>query len=149
MTADILTDGGHPHGTIQGYRGGCKSGACPAPVSCRTVHARYQGDYAFRKAIDAGESPVEFVARERVTPPQSPRPVVAGKRSRNRQYTRRVPGTANTPNQRAIKELLEQGFTDGEIAEKLGKTRDQVCSSRHFMKLPANRKAPASTGASS
>lgn len=148
MSADILSDPDHPHGTVEGFQRGCRSTACPAPVACRTVHTRYAGDYSFRRAIDSGMSPVEVVRQEseRVA---SASARILGKKTARRQYVRRVPGTANSPHQKAIKELLDQGLTDGEIAVKLGKTRDQICASRNFMKLPPNSKAPASSGVSS
>lgn len=148
MSADILTDGSHPHGTVAGFQKGCRSAACPAPVSCREVHTRYNGDYGFRRAIDSGMTPTEALEQERQRA-VSASPRVLGKRTSRRQYVRRTPGTANSPYQKAIKELLDQGLTDAEIAAKLGKTRDQICASRNFMELPPNRKAPASSGASS
>lgn len=146
MNADILHDGNFPHGTPNGYNLGCHGSHCPSAIPCRDVHTRYRGDWAFRKQVDAGMTPAQIIEQEHAHPAPA---TVPGKNTRNRQYTRRTPGTANTPTQKAIKALLDQGLTDTEIAEHLGKTRDQVCSSRRFMQLPANRKAPATTGASS
>ena len=51
--ADRLEDS-FPHGTLDAYRDGCRSSQCPALISCRDVHRRYSGDFAFKKAIDAG-----------------------------------------------------------------------------------------------
>lgn len=50
---DILEDG-FPHGTMDGYRLGCKTAHCPAPISCSQVRTRYASDWEFRKRVDAG-----------------------------------------------------------------------------------------------
>jgi hypothetical protein len=55
---DIIEDG-FPHGTIEGHRLGCKTGACPGKASelgdsCRQANIRYHGDWEYRKAVDAG-----------------------------------------------------------------------------------------------
>ena len=42
------------HGSVAGYRSGCRGSQCPAPVACREVHRRYNGDVEFRRRIDAG-----------------------------------------------------------------------------------------------
>lgn len=55
------------HGTVEGYRAGCRGSAtsCGAEVSCATVHMRYQGDWGFRKRVDAGEDAAAIVIAER------------------------------------------------------------------------------------
>lgn len=53
---------GFPHGTVDGYRGGCRDGNCPAPMACRDVYRRYSGDFGFRRLIDAG-IPLEEILR--------------------------------------------------------------------------------------
>lgn len=67
-SADLLEDG-FPHSTPEGYRSGCQGHACPGiadnGISCADSFARYQGDYGFRKKVDAGMSPKEIVAAER------------------------------------------------------------------------------------
>ncbi|MCT1363944.1 helix-turn-helix domain-containing protein [Microbacterium sp. p3-SID131] len=54
------------HGTVDGYRAGCHGSAvsCGATVSCADVYIRYQGDWGFRKRVDAGENPVDIFAEE-------------------------------------------------------------------------------------
>lgn len=64
MTGFVTYDDSFPHGTITGYRAGCRGSACPADVSCNTVHIRYVGDYAFKKMIDAGTPAGVIVAAE-------------------------------------------------------------------------------------
>ncbi|MFJ4173366.1 hypothetical protein [Microbacterium sp. NPDC089696] len=148
MNADIITDANYPHGTPEGFKNGCRGGHCPAEVSCRTVHTRYAGDFTFRRQIDAGMTPEQIVEAERAAEAAA-RPIV--KRNANRVYARRVPGVANNPNQQAIKDLVDQGLTDAQIADRLGKTRGQVSSTRNYLKLPANRtrRTPATAGVSS
>lgn len=65
-TLDILSD--IPHGTVDGYRAGCHGSAasCGADVSCAVAFTRYQGDWGFRKRVDAGESPASIIAAEGV-----------------------------------------------------------------------------------
>lgn len=74
--ADLLEDG-FPHSTVQGYKAGCRGRSCIGVVengiSCADAFARYQGDYGFRKKVDAGMSPKEIVA-EASGAPVAPRP---------------------------------------------------------------------------
>lgn len=80
--ADLLEDG-FPHSTPEGYKAGCRGRSCIGVVengiSCADAFARYQGDYGFRKKVDAGMSPTEIVAEERNVPGPAvlakPRPV--------------------------------------------------------------------------
>ncbi|WP_291053661.1 hypothetical protein [Herbiconiux sp.] len=63
-----LYEDGFPHGTKAGYERGCKGGACPNAFEgltiCRDAFMRYNRDYAYRKAVDAGETPPpEFPAK--------------------------------------------------------------------------------------
>lgn len=54
------------HGTVDGYRAGCHGStvSCGAVVSCTDVFTRYQGDWSFRRRVDAGEQPADIVAAE-------------------------------------------------------------------------------------
>lgn len=145
MNADIITSTSHPHGTTQGFRQGCHGSHCPAPVACRDVHTRYQGDFAFRRAVDAGEAPAEIVAREE----EAARAAAAAAKAKTRRpramrIPRRgkgtSPGVPFTPHQKQVWDLVvNEKLTDSEIAVRLGKTRDQVCASRKYLRLPANR----------
>lgn len=61
--ADRLGDD-FPHGTVDGYRGGCRDANCPAPLACRDVYRRYSGDYSFRRLVDQGIPLEDILARE-------------------------------------------------------------------------------------
>lgn len=50
---DLLPDQ-VPHGTVEGFRAGCKTNHCPAAIPCHTFASRYAGDYGFRKLVDGG-----------------------------------------------------------------------------------------------
>lgn len=63
-SADLLEDS-FPHGSVDGYRDGCRGALCPAVISCRDVHRRYCGDFSFKKAIDAGATLEEILQRDR------------------------------------------------------------------------------------
>ncbi|WP_136043321.1 MULTISPECIES: hypothetical protein [unclassified Microbacterium] len=149
MTADILSDPTYPHSTAEGFTGGCRGSHCPGPVPCRDVHTRYQGDFGFRRAIDAGETAAQIVERERKHAAETAAAAKAaqmtvkaqrpGKAARGRQYVRKDPGVPITDNQRQVLHLHSAGLTDGEIAERLGKTRAQVNATRHHLRLQPNR----------
>lgn len=58
MGAMDLFEDGFPHGTPDGFLKGCKGAHCPAQVEgglrCRDAYLKYQGDFRYRKVIDAG-----------------------------------------------------------------------------------------------
>lgn len=60
--ADRLEDG-YPHGTVQGYRDGCR-GVCPAGtehgLSCRKAATLSAGDYQYQKLVRRGATPAEI-----------------------------------------------------------------------------------------
>lgn len=168
MNADIITDTTYPHGTIEGFQDGCNTAHCPAGVSCRTVHTRYVGDYAFRRQINAGMTPAEIVAAEQKQAQEAAQADLRAERARPgvragaSQGDRRAAanrarsdGLALIP-RHTLRELLNAGLTDREIADKLGLHRRQVTGSRRnagYERNPdRNRRpnpAPATTGASS
>lgn len=74
---DLLFDDAFPHGTLDGYAAGCRGGRCPAPVRCRDVHLRYQGDFAFRRQLQSGLSPAAIIEAERRRAAQQRRPALA------------------------------------------------------------------------
>jgi hypothetical protein len=61
MSAADLYEDGFPHGTKEGYERGCRGSACPNKFegldTCHTASMRYARDYAYRRAVDAGETP--------------------------------------------------------------------------------------------
>ncbi len=76
-SADLFEDG-FPHSTKEGYKAGCRGRACPGiednGISCADAYARYQGDYGFRKKVDAGMTPSEIMAAEAAPVAEKPRP---------------------------------------------------------------------------
>ncbi len=61
MSSMDLYEDGFPHGTKEGFERGCRGGACPNKLEgemiCRDAAMRYARDYAYRRAIDNGETP--------------------------------------------------------------------------------------------
>lgn len=53
------------HGTVAGYRVGCRGSHCPSTAPCRDVYIRYVGDFGFARRVDAGETPEAIFAEER------------------------------------------------------------------------------------
>jgi len=145
MTADILSDPNHPHGTVEGFAKGCRGSHCPAPMACRDVHFRYQGDYGFRKAYDAGTTPEQIAQRADGT-----------KQGRTRRGTTKSASTGPlapvTDLQRRVWDLVvNKGRTDRQIADVIHRTRDQAAGIRKSLRLTANpaSRTPASAGVSS
>lgn len=153
------------HGTVDGYRAGCRSSACSSTITCRDVWTRYDGDYAFRKRVDAGWHPAAIVAQEAADaeaeharalaaarserarsaavnrPPRQPRaPRSAPKRDRDAEHA----ATQRRREFRAdITRLHGEGLTDQEIADKLSEDgdrigRERVGHLRRRMGLPCN-----------
>ena len=174
MNADIITDTTYPHSTVEGFQGGCNTAHCPGEVSCRTVHTRYVGDWAFRRQVNAGISPAEIVAAEQRQAQEAAAAALAAKKAKGARQSaetrqaarerhnaaRRAKRAANLIAQKALiprdtlAALLNEGLTDRQIGERLGLTRRQVTGARNTAKLPRNpdrnrRPAPATTGASS
>lgn len=90
MSSMDLYEDGFPHSTKQGYQQGCRGNACPGKLehgfSCAEAHTRYQGDYGYRKKVDAGLSP-QLIAAEEQLPPA---PVVKPRRPRVDRNTSRL-----------------------------------------------------------
>jgi hypothetical protein len=64
MSSADLWEDNYPHGTPEGYDGGCKGGACPAGVayglSCKTAKSKSNGDVQYRRLVKAGNSVPEI-----------------------------------------------------------------------------------------
>lgn len=81
---DLLEDG-FPHGTVEGFAGGCRSaGACPAGhdhgLSCRRAQILSAGNYQYQQLVRAGEEPAIIAqmlrfAREEPAKPSAQKPV--------------------------------------------------------------------------
>ncbi|WP_417540770.1 hypothetical protein [Microbacterium maritypicum] len=135
MNADIITDTTYPHGTIKGFQGGCNTAHCPAEVSCRTVHTRYVGDWAFRRQINAGMTPAQIVAAEvPEAPVRAPKVAPAPKKTPTRKCKppQRPRGSVHTDK---VRELHTQGMLDKEIAAQLGIGRRTVTNIRDSLGL--------------
>lgn len=134
MSSNIIHDATFRHGSKYGYILGCHSSACPAPMKCIDVHTRYAGDWAFRKAIDAGETSADIAAREQKAAQEA---LEAAKKAR-----RARPGTRTGP-------------SAGDRRAEANKARAGARNTAGFERNPdKNRKpvpttAPIATGASS
>lgn len=131
-TLELLT---MQHGTVAGYRAGCRtSAACQSDPSCLVVHTRYVGDYGFSKRVDAGEIPAVIFAEEaaqrdavraRDTAADRAARGAAAKEQRDRERARIQ---AAKPRRETIAEkhgadiirLAAEGLSDRVIAERLG-----------------------------
>lgn len=138
MSADILYNPDFPHGTLDGYRAGCRAGRCPTAITCRDVKRRYAGDYAFARMIDDGMTVDEIVAAEHAAA-EAAREAKRARKPKRVARPFQLDRTPNTDLQRAVHELHAQGLTDKEIGAKLGKTRDHVSKVRQWLKLPTIR----------
>lgn len=146
-----LHNPGFPHGTPDGYRHGCRGSACGSPASCRDVYTRYQGDYSFKKLIDAGVPAADILAQEaadrdamrerdraaaraqRRAEQAAPRPTRHPRRQ-SPSTTRHRPGLRDN-----LRALHTEGLTDVQIAQRMGVTRSRVGALRRELALPANR----------
>lgn len=143
-----------PHGTVEGYRAGCHGSVCGGVVACRDVYTRYQGDWGFKKLIDAGESAAEIIAREDVereavrqrdreaARAERRRELAARKPPRPRKVGR--PRAPRTPRETAldthgaqIEMLHAEGLNDAEIAARVGLNRATVGKIRRARGLDA------------
>jgi hypothetical protein len=59
----MIADPSIVHGTPTGHDAGCRGSSCTnhrtGLMTCTEAHIRYQGDYAYRKAVDAGTATAE------------------------------------------------------------------------------------------
>ncbi|QOC24816.1 hypothetical protein IC744_16265 [Microbacterium hominis] len=72
--ADRLDDS-FPHGTVDGYKGGCRGNACPAGdeygLSCKRANQLNAGDYRYQKLVKRGLTPGD-IALELGLVPENP-----------------------------------------------------------------------------
>ncbi|MFJ4174012.1 helix-turn-helix domain-containing protein [Microbacterium sp. NPDC089696] len=143
------------HGTVAGYRAGCHGSAatCGAEVSCVEVFTRYQGDWGFRKRVDAGETPAEIIAAEladlaevrardtaanREAKREGARAAVARERKR-KPPRERQPRTDRMDHDELVR-LHALGWSDVRIGAALGFSAASVGKARRRLDLPLNRK---------
>ncbi len=142
MNSNILHDPKFPHGTPGGFTAGCHGAHCPAAMSCRDVYRRHSGDWSFRKQLDAGV-PIEVILEAEQE--QARIAAEAAKQARRRRPGPRakvkgIDGRATANRARAhryqiipraqLREMLDQGLTDRQIADKCGLERRQVTGAR-------------------
>lgn len=64
-TTDLFVPG-YPHGTVQGFDGGCRGGACPAAdehgLSCKRAKTLSRADIRYNRLVKAGRTPAEIAA---------------------------------------------------------------------------------------
>lgn len=135
MSADILYNPTFAHGTVDGYRNGCRAGRCPAAITCRDVKRRYAGDYAFARMIDDGMTVDQIVAAEHAAA-EAARQAERARKPKRVARPYRLDHQPHTDLQRAVHKLHSERLTDSEIAERLGKTRGQIQSVRMWLRLP-------------
>jgi len=90
------------HGTPQGYDDGCRgSGACDnhrtGRMTCTEAHIRYQGDYAYRVAVDAGTA---TAAKEVYAAVKVPRLVAESRSQAATRASRAKPKVVKAPKER-------------------------------------------------
>jgi DNA-binding CsgD family transcriptional regulator len=152
-TAATLYAPGFPHGTVDGYRRGCHGSVCGALIACRDVYRRYQGDFTFRRQIDADVPVEEIYARDAAAAdaaresdkaaarverrraaaakrPKQPRPAGAPRAAR----TLTGP-TALERHGDEITRLHAEGLSDQMIARDMGMSRSRVAQLRRALGL--------------
>lgn len=64
-TTDLFVPG-YPHGTVEGFDGGCRGGACPAAdehgLSCKRAKTLSRSDIRYNRLVKAGRTPAEIAA---------------------------------------------------------------------------------------
>jgi DNA-binding NarL/FixJ family response regulator len=124
------------HGTVAGYRAGChgSQNSCGAAASCATVYTRYQGDWGFRKRVDAGEDPVDIFAAELA----EAEAVRVRDKAANRKHAK---AEVEKQTRRAVAQIIRQdverlaqsGLTSKQIAAELGVSPTTVARARHAL----------------
>ncbi|ARC56021.1 hypothetical protein AS850_02900 [Frondihabitans sp. 762G35] len=100
-----------PHGTLEGYARGCRGTHCEATgMTCSETQRRYQGDWQFRRALDAERA-------------------AAAKARRNR--------TITPADEQTITEMAHAGKNNADIAKVLGFTPGAIGSRRRALGLPS------------
>ncbi|MGN6693884.1 MAG: Lsr2 family DNA-binding protein [Aquihabitans sp.] len=64
MSSADLWEDGYPHGTVEGYDGGCRGGACPGALdygmSCKRAKTLSNSDIRYNRLARAGKTPAEI-----------------------------------------------------------------------------------------
>lgn len=144
MTSAIIHDPSFRHGTPDGFRDGCHGSHCPADMTCRDVHLRYMGDWAYRRAIDSGLTSTDIHNQEQEALQQARdarerrvRVILPKKRKQARTIT--PAGQHASLHTDAVRRLHAQGLLDAEIGRTIGLGRRQVTTIRAAIGLTPNR----------
>ncbi|WP_137843839.1 hypothetical protein [Microbacterium sp. 2FI] len=138
-----------PHGTVDGYRQGCHGSVCGGLIACRDVYRRYQGDYSFRKKIDAGMSLAEIDAEDVALRADAvERDRTAARAERARQRVEERPTRVRAPREPRVLAIDRLGpevarlhatrMVDRQIAHELGISQPYVASLRRNLGLLPN-----------
>ena len=145
---------GIAHGTVDGYRNGCRDVNCPAPIPCRDLYRRYQGDWSFKRLVDQGVPLDEILRREQAdregaaqrdkeaarAARAAERAAVRGSRPRPARTMKPASESrqARTAMFRAdVVRLHGDGLTDAQIAAEVGAAVSSVAHARRGVGLPA------------
>lgn len=170
-TLELLTNT-EVHGTPDGYRAGCTGSAasCPGEITCTDAFTRYNGDWSFRKRVNAGEHPAAIFREEeaqaaavrardiaaaradRKRDAEKAREVEQRKRQKSTLATRKRATKPPRPRRESIvdvhgdkiRALHSEGLNDPQIADTLGLPATTVHYVRSkVLHLPANARASA------
>ena len=146
MTALDMLDDSFPHGTMNGYRQGCKTGHCTAPITCSTVRTRYVSDWAFRKRVDAGWTAAQIQEAD-AAEAEAAKVAARAERRRDREKAaakaRRRAMPARTGRGRPwtdedvaeLRRLTAACVSDVDIAAQLDRSKDAIHTKRNDLGL--------------
>jgi hypothetical protein len=140
-----LLDDSFPHGTVDGYRQGCKTNHCPAPVSCTLVDRWARSDIRFHRLVTEGATGDQLAAwlgAQHQVEVASDRPVKKPKPRKPKASPK--PRVNNSPHLwedtqvERMKELHTLGWTDKQIGEDIGRPQWSVFEKRKRLGIAAN-----------
>lgn len=148
MSAFDLLDDSFPHGSVEGYRAGCRGAVCPGAMACRDVYTRSVGDFGFAKKLAAGV-PLEVILEEERAAAraaiESDKAARAAERAeRQKAKKSRLSGArgASGVTREAVARLHGEGKSDRQIAAELNLAPRYVGRVRALLGLPINSDAP-------
>lgn len=139
MSAFDRLDDSFPHGTVDGYRRGCRGSVCPAPLPCRDVYTRAAGDFGFARKLAAGVPLAVILEEEQAAARAAAEAERAALRAARPKKPRLSGGDgASSTTREGVARLHAEGKTDREIAAELGLAYRYVARVRVMLKLTAN-----------
>lgn len=150
-TLELLSE--MEHGTVDGYRAGChgSTASCGATVSCTDVYIRYQGDWGFRKRVDAGENPADIVAdeaaeleaireRDKVANRKAKSDAARAEKERDERKARAAEPNLTARIGADVRRLTEAGRTVREIAAELSVSLMSVTRTRQALGIRTRKR---------